>query len=132
MVKHVRLAMTLGCAVVFSLLALAGGRPNVKLLAASQQAQSPSPQTGQSSQANMAEMMKRHQQMMTDMKAADAKLDELVNAMNAATGEAKVSAMGQVVGELVRQQKTMHEHMGTMDQQMMMRMMGGRGMMRGR
>jgi hypothetical protein len=37
--------------------------------------------------------------------------------------------MAGVVTEFVRRQKTMHEHMGTMDQQMMMRMMGGRGMM---
>ena len=31
--------------------------------------------------------MKRHQQMIVDMKAADAKLDELLSAMNAATGD---------------------------------------------
>ena len=41
----------------------------------------------------MVEMMKQHQQMMANMKAADAKLDEVVNAMKAATGEAKVSAL---------------------------------------
>ena len=75
----------------------------------------------------MAEMMKRHQQMMADIKAADLKLEELVKDMNGATGEAKIAAIAQVVNELVRQQRTMHEHMGTMDQQMMMR--GGRGMM---
>ena len=75
----------------------------------------------------MAEMMKRHQQMMADIKAADLKLEELVKNMNAATGEAMIAAIAQVVNELVHQQKTMHEHMGTMDQQMMMR--GGRGMM---
>lgn len=131
MLKHVQTALALAGAVAVSFVAIAGGRANVQLFAASQQTQSPSPQTGQSSQATMAEMMKRHQQMMADMKAADAKLDELVNAMNAATGDAKVSAMAQVVSELVRQQKTMNEHMGMMDQQMMMRMMGGRGM-RGR
>ena len=67
---------------------------------------------------------------MADIRAADAKLDELVTAMNAATGEAKVSATAEVVSELVRQQKVMHEHMGMMDQHMRMRMMGGRGMMK--
>ena len=77
----------------------------------------------------MAEMMKRHQQMMADIKAADLKLEELVKDMDAANGDARIAAIAQVVNELVRQQKTMHEHMGTMDQQMMMRMMGGRGMM---
>lgn len=69
--------------------------------------------------------------MMADIKAADLKLDELVKDMNAVTGEAKIAVIAQVVNELVRQRKTVHEHMGTMDQQMMMRaMMGGRGMMK--
>jgi hypothetical protein len=36
--------------------------------------------------------------------------------------------MAGVVTEFVRRQKTMHEHMGTMNQQMMMHMVGGRGM----
>jgi hypothetical protein len=67
--------------------------------------------------------------MMADIKAADLKLEELVKDMNAATGEAKIAAIAQVVNELVRQQKTMHEHVATMNQQMMMQMMGGRGMM---
>jgi hypothetical protein len=106
---------------------------NVPLIAAagSPQTQSPtlSSPAGQSPQVAMAEMMKRHQQMMADIKAADLKLEELVKDMNAATGEAKIAAIAQVVNELVRQQKTMHEHMATMNQQMMMQMMGGRGMM---
>jgi hypothetical protein len=131
MLKHIHTVLALAGAVALSLVAFAGGLANVELFATSPQTQSPPAQSGQSTPA-MAEMMKQHQQMMADMKAADAKLDELVNAMNAATGEAKVSALAQVVSELVRQQKTMHEHLGTMDQQMMMRMMGGRGMMRGR
>lgn len=130
MVKHVRFPMALCGAAALSLVALSGGGSNTRLLAVSPQTQSP--QTGQSSPPAMADMMKQHQQMMADMKAADATLDELVKAMNAATGEAKVSAMAQVVSELVRQQKTMHEHMGKMDQEMMMRMMGGRGTTRGR
>jgi hypothetical protein len=67
--------------------------------------------------------------MTAGIKAADLKLEELVKDMNAATGEAKIAAIAKVVNELVRQQRTMHEHMGTMDQQMMMRLMGGRGMM---
>src|ERR1051326_8139381 len=113
MLKHVRLAIVLGCAVVPALFVLTGGSANAQLRASSQEAQSSTPQTGQPSQGNMAEMMKQHQQMMADMKAADAKLDALVSAMNAATGEAKVSAVAQVVNELVRQQKALHEHMGT-------------------
>ena len=90
-------------------------------------AQAPSAQTSQPQQSpsNMQDMMKMHEQMMADMKAADSKLDALVTEMNAAGGEAKVNAVAAVVTELVRQQKLMHEHMGQMHQQMM----GGRGMM---
>ena len=73
----------------------------------------------------MAEMMKMHQQMMADMKAGDAKLDALVEDMNAADGDAKVNAIAAVVSELVRQRKAMHAHMGQMHEQMM----GGHGMM---
>jgi len=76
----------------------------------------------------MADMMKMHEQMMAEMKAADEKLDALVKDMNAATGEAKINAMATVVTELVRQHKAMHGHMSQMHQQMM----GGRGMMMGR
>ena len=74
----------------------------------------------------MADMMKMHQQMMAEMKPADAKLDQLLSRMNAATGDAKTSALADVVTELSRQQKAMHERMGTMHDHMMM---GGRGMM---
>jgi hypothetical protein len=80
-------------------------------------AQSPSP--------NMQNMMKMHEQMMAEMKTADAKLDALVKDMNAATGDAKVTALAVVVNELVQQHKAMHGHMSHMHQEMM----GGRGMM---
>jgi hypothetical protein len=49
--------------------------------------------------------------MMAEMKAADAGLEQLVKAMNAATGEAKVAALAQIVTELVRQRTAMHDHM---------------------
>ena len=88
--------------------------------------QNPATQGAQAQpQPGMAEMMKMHQQMMAEMKAGDAKLDALVKDMNAAAGEAKVTAMSAVVSELVRQHKAMHGHMGQMHEQMM----GGRGMM---
>ena len=110
---------------------LTGSGTSARVLAAAEaqqtQLQTPSPDRSQGAQANMANMMKMHEQMMAEMKATDAKLDQLVKDMNAATGEAKISAIAQVVNELVQQQKTMHEHMGTMHQQMMM---GGMGMMR--
>jgi hypothetical protein len=77
------------------------------------------------SPSNMPDMMKMHEQMMAEMKAADSKLDALVKDMNAAKGEAKVDALAAVVTELVRQHKSMHDRMGQMHEQMM----GGRGMM---
>jgi 3-hydroxyisobutyrate dehydrogenase-like beta-hydroxyacid dehydrogenase len=73
----------------------------------------------------MPGMMSMHEQMMADMKAADARLDQLIKDMNAANGNAKVTAMAAVVSELVAQHKSIHEQMGQMHQQMM----GGRGMM---
>ena len=131
MLKQMILAISIGLALAALLhRSFESAVTAVPLVAASRadQAQSPTPPpaSGQPAQASMAEMMKRHQGMMADITAADLKLDELVTKMNAATGEAKVAAIAQVVSELVHQQKTMHEHMGMMEQQMMM---GGRGMM---
>jgi hypothetical protein len=60
------------------------------------------------------------------LKASDAKLDELVRAMNAATGEAKIAAMAQVINELARQHQAMHQRMGMMHH-MTMGMMSGKG-----
>ena len=91
-------------------------------------AQAPSSQGSQpreQSPPNMQDMMKMHEQMMAEMKAADSRLDALTKEMNAAKGEAKVNAVAAVVTELVRQQKSMHDRMGQMQEQMM----GGRGMM---
>ena len=55
-------------------------------------------------QANMMNMMAR-------MKAADAKLDELVKKMNAATGTAKTEAMAELLAALVDDRKTNCEPM---------------------
>ena len=79
----------------------------------------------QQSPSNMQDMMKMHEQMMADMKAADAKLDALVKEMNAATGNAKINAVAAVINELVRQHKAMEAHMDQMHENMI----GGRGMM---
>lgn len=70
--------------------------------------------------------MKMHDGMMAEMKAADMKLDALVNEMNnAATDEHRLAAVTAVVNELVRQHKAMRAHMAAMP------MMGGRGMGKG-
>ena len=70
-------------------------------------------------------MMKQHMtQMMGRMKAADAKLDALVQAMHSATGPEKTDAIAAVVSALVEQHRDMHSSMG-----MMMGMMGMMGEM---
>jgi ABC-type glycerol-3-phosphate transport system substrate-binding protein len=66
--------------------------------------------------------------MMATMHANDQKLDALVKKMNAATGNAKVDAIAELLTTLVQDRKTMHESMSSMS--MMMNMMGsmhGRG-----
>jgi hypothetical protein len=83
-------------------------------------------------QSGMADMMKMHQNMMAEMKAAEARLDTLVKTMNAASGDAKTNAIAAVVNELVAQRRQMHAHMSEMHahmSEMHMHMMGGRGMM---
>jgi hypothetical protein len=57
-------------------------------------------------------MMK--QKMMNEMKAADAKLDALVQAMNAAKGAEKTDAIAAVVTALVEQHRSMHGSMMNM------------------
>jgi hypothetical protein len=71
-------------------------------------------------------MSKMHQQMMVDMKTEQARLDALVEKMHAASGSAKVTAMADLLTELVREHGAMAERMGTMNDQMM-----GGGMGRG-
>jgi hypothetical protein len=89
-------------------------------------AQAPAPQPAQpAAQAGMRDMMKVHDEMLAAMKAADARLDALVKAMNAVEHDAKTKAIAAVVNELVARHKQMHAHMNDMHQQMM----GGRGMM---
>jgi hypothetical protein len=66
-----------------------------------------------------SEAMMCHQ-MIGEMRAADSKLEQLVNEMNAATGDAKVAALAQIVTELVRQRAAMHHRMAAMDHGAMM------------
>jgi hypothetical protein len=69
------------------------------------------------------QMMAVRQEMMEDMKEADARLDELVQKMNAAAGDAKVAATAAAVTELVTQRKLMRERMSGMQSRMMQHMM---------
>jgi hypothetical protein len=120
-----------GIAVIVALFAIAPVAKIVGVSVSARGQQSSPPSTTQqehehtqpSAQPNTQDMMKMHQQMMADMNAADAKLDQLVQQMNAASGEAKVDATAAVVTELVRQQKSMHAHMGKMHDEMMGGMM---------
>lgn len=68
-------------------------------------------------------MMAHHKEMMAKMAAADARLDELVKTMNAATGSKKTNAMAAVINELVAQRKQMREDMMAMQPEMMKHMM---------
>ena len=88
-------------------------------------AQSTEQTRGHRPESQMQHMMKMHEQMSAQMKADDAKLDALVKEMNSATGETRTTAIAAVVNELVRQHKSVHEHMGQMHEHMM----AGRGMM---
>ncbi|MDO8794930.1 MAG: hypothetical protein Q7J25_09965 [Vicinamibacterales bacterium] len=63
--------------------------------------------------------------MMSEMKAADAKLDALVQAMNAAKGAAKTDAIAALLTTIVEQQRAMHSSMGPMMH--MMHMMNDQG-----
>ncbi len=68
-------------------------------------------------------MMAHHKEMMAKMEAADARLDELVKTMNAATGSKKTDAMAAVINELVAQRKQMRKDMMAMQPEMMKHMM---------
>ena len=67
--------------------------------------------------------MAQHEKRMADMKAADARLDELVTKMNQASGPARVDAVAAALTEMVQQRKTMHGQMMGMHQGMMSHMM---------
>jgi hypothetical protein len=112
-------ASTLICAAILlhmpgrSAQALQNPRP------AQQQPAKPSTDMSSKCQAMMAE----HDKIVTDMKAADQRLDDLVAKMNAASGQAKVDATAAVVTELVTQRKIMRDRMMKMQDGMMGHMM---------
>ena len=60
--------------------------------------------------------------MMAQMKAADTRLNDLAQKMNAAQGDEKVRAIQEVVNELVKTQVSMHQHMAMMHEHMMSQM----------
>lgn len=92
-------------------------------LAARQQSQSVAPAAPQAQNMMMGQrMMEMRQQMMAEQQASLARLQQLMDKMNAAKGDAKVDAIAAVVTELVQQHKSAQERM--MMPMMMMPMMG--------
>jgi signal transduction histidine kinase len=63
-----------------------------------------------------------HAKMMSDMKAADARLEALVQTMKSASGDDKVRAMQELLTELVQNQVDMHGQMSMMHDHMMSQM----------
>jgi hypothetical protein len=107
-------------------------------LAASAQSPTPhrhggeTPPAAEGKMAGCEAMMARHQEMQQRMKTMDAELDQLVAAMQSATGDDKLVATAAVVEALVEQRKSMHgmmmKHQPEMMQHMMQHMGGGEGM----
>ena len=106
-------ALVAGCAVVVmsAVSGLAAQTPQEHQHAAADKAKPPSG------------MMAEREKMMTGMKAADQRLDELVAEMNTASGMEKMTATAAVVTEMVTQRRTMREGMMKMQQGMMSHMM---------
>ena len=118
-VKRIVKAMVAGCAVIVVSAAtgLAAQTPQEHQHAATDQVK---PASGMDKcQAMMAE----RERMMTAMKAADQRLDDLVVKMNTASGMEKTAATANVVTEMVTQRRTMRDGMMKMQEGMMSHMM---------
>jgi Skp family chaperone for outer membrane proteins len=113
-----------GCAAVLmsAMPSLAGQMPQVSPKATTAKAK---PQAGMSADmaAKCQAMMADHEKMMTEMKAADQRLDDLVAKMNGASGAEKGDATAAVVNEMVTQRRTMRDGMMKMAGGMMGHMM---------
>ena len=101
-------------AVMSAVLAFAVQMPQEHKHAATAKAE---PHSGMS--AKCQAMMAEQQQVMTDVKAADQRLDDLIVKMNAASGMDKVAATATVVTELVTQRRTMQDGIAKMQHGMM-------------
>jgi hypothetical protein len=112
-------AVMAGCAAVVMLAVpgLAAQMPHQQQAAAAKAEQTPG------MDAKCKAMMAEHENMMTDMKAADERLDGLVAAMNTASGMEKTAATSAVVAAMVTEQRSMRDGMMKMQQDMMGHMM---------
>ena len=113
-------AMMAGCAalVISAVPVLAAQAPQPPHHAATAKAKPPSDMA-----AKCHAMMAEREKMMTAMKAADQRLDDLVVKMNTASGMEKTAATANVVTEMVTQRRTMRDGMMKMQEGMMSHMM---------
>jgi hypothetical protein len=119
-VNRMRTAMVAGCAVVLMSAApgLAAQTPQEHQHAATDQVK---PASGM--EAKCQAMMAEREKMMTAMKAADQRLDDLVAKMNTASGMEKMAATAAVVTEMVTERRTMRDGMMKMQEGMMSHLM---------
>ena len=119
-VKRIVTAMMAGCAavVISAVPGLAAQTPQKPQQAATDKMKPPS-----GMEAKCQAMMAEREKMMTDMKAADQRLDGLVATMNTASGMEKMAATATVVTEMVTQRRTMRDGMMKMHEDMMGHMM---------
>lgn len=68
----------------------------------------------QSKRQDCKEMMARHEKYKKEMDALDKRLNEKVEAMNAAKGDQKTAAMAEVINEMAAQRKEMREMFASM------------------
>jgi len=96
------------------------------LVSAAQEPQPP--QAGSADAQDMMAMRKNmmamREKMMAEAKAGDARLQTLLDQMNAAAGNAKMDAMATLLAELTAQHRAGQQRMGQMMPGMMMEMMG--------
>jgi hypothetical protein len=118
-VKTIVTAMVAGfAAVVISTVPGLAQTPQEHQHAATAKAKPPSDMA-----ARCQAMMAEREQMMTGMKAADQRLDDLVAKMNAASGMEKTDAAAAVVNEMVAQRRAMRDGMAKTQHGMMGHMM---------
>lgn len=97
--------------------ALWGGSVFVALILSAEVLQAQQPDSNASKERGaQGMMMDQGMRQMVVMDSMNARLDTLVARMNRATGNTKVTAMAQVINELVAQRKAMQGHMRQMMQ----------------
>lgn len=111
-----------GAVVISAMPGLAGQMPQGPPQTATAKAK-PQPGMAADMAARCQAMMADQEKMMTEMKGADQRLDDLVGKMNAASGMEKADATAAVVNELVTQRRTMRDGMMKMQHGMMAHMM---------